>query len=168
MPGGMTVLLSSGGKLLQEPGPPGWRSHKWDSKIWSWVPRYSDSRKSALARTSNNWKIQTRPLVRENAHINNPITAKNNYQKEEDNLVAGPRRVPDTRQTGRLTVGRNITSTLTFFGLWRIKISRFFSSNTPNQNKTVVKMNSLPEEWLGRHSILHKTKKAGIVTEQDI
>jgi hypothetical protein len=41
------------------------KSRIWDSKIWSWVPRDSDSRMSALATASSNCKWQTHPLVRE-------------------------------------------------------------------------------------------------------
>jgi hypothetical protein len=41
------------------------KSQIWDSKIWSWVPRDSDPRKSALGRPSSIYKRQTRPLVRE-------------------------------------------------------------------------------------------------------
>jgi hypothetical protein len=40
------------------------RSRIRDSKIWSRVPRDSDSRMTALLRTSSNCKWQTRPLVR--------------------------------------------------------------------------------------------------------
>jgi hypothetical protein len=40
-------------------------SRIWDSKIWSRVPRDSDLRMTALARSSSNCKRQIRPLVRE-------------------------------------------------------------------------------------------------------
>jgi hypothetical protein len=43
------------------------KSHIWDSKIWSRVPRDSDPRKTALARSSSIYRRQTRPLVREGA-----------------------------------------------------------------------------------------------------
>jgi hypothetical protein len=43
------------------------KSQIWDSKIWTWVPRGSDPRKTALARASSTYKTQTRPLVREGA-----------------------------------------------------------------------------------------------------
>jgi hypothetical protein len=43
------------------------KSQIWDSKIWSRVPRYSDPRKTTLARASSIYKRQTRPLVREGA-----------------------------------------------------------------------------------------------------
>jgi hypothetical protein len=39
----------------------------WDSKIWSQVPRDSYLRKTALARASSIYKIQTRPIFREGA-----------------------------------------------------------------------------------------------------
>jgi hypothetical protein len=39
--------------------------NNWDNKIWYWVPLDSDSSGTALARTSSNNKLQTRPLVRE-------------------------------------------------------------------------------------------------------
>jgi hypothetical protein len=39
----------------------------WGSKIWSWVPRDSDSRITALARTCSNCKRQICPVVREDA-----------------------------------------------------------------------------------------------------
>jgi hypothetical protein len=42
-----------------------WESQIWESKIWSWVPRVSDPRKTALARASSIFKRQTRPLIRE-------------------------------------------------------------------------------------------------------
>jgi hypothetical protein len=42
----------------------------WDSKMWSRVPRDSDPRKTALARTSSIYKRQTCPLVREGAQQN--------------------------------------------------------------------------------------------------
>jgi hypothetical protein len=40
-------------------------SRIWDSKIWSWIPRDSDLRMTALARTVSNCERQTHPLVRE-------------------------------------------------------------------------------------------------------
>jgi hypothetical protein len=43
------------------------KSQIWDSKMWSRVPRDSDPRKTALARTSSIYKRQTRPVVREGA-----------------------------------------------------------------------------------------------------
>jgi hypothetical protein len=44
----------------------------WDSKIWSRVPRDSDSRMTVLARTSSNSKWQNRLLVRETASDKKP------------------------------------------------------------------------------------------------
>jgi hypothetical protein len=47
-------------------------------------------RGTALARTSSNSKLQTRPLVREGAtKITNPQLSKGNF-KEKEKLVAGP------------------------------------------------------------------------------
>jgi hypothetical protein len=46
-----------------EPGPPGWGSLKWDSKIWSWVPRDFDPRVTALARPKSNCKVNYRPVL---------------------------------------------------------------------------------------------------------
>jgi hypothetical protein len=43
------------------------KSQIWDSKVWSRVPRGSDRRMTALARSSSSSKRQTRPLVRESA-----------------------------------------------------------------------------------------------------
>jgi hypothetical protein len=43
------------------------KSRIWYSKIWSRVPRNSDPRMTALARTSSYCKRQTRPLVRKSA-----------------------------------------------------------------------------------------------------
>jgi hypothetical protein len=81
-----------------------------------------ESRGTALARSSSNSKLQTRPLVREGA--TNPELSKEKF-KEKEKLIVGPRWVPDiktdwptgyltSRRTGRLTVGRNVTLTLTF------------------------------------------------------
>jgi hypothetical protein len=42
-------------------------SRIWDSKIWSWIPRVSDPRMTALARASKNCKRQIHPHVREGA-----------------------------------------------------------------------------------------------------
>jgi hypothetical protein len=39
----------------------------WDRQIWSWVPQDSDPRITALATTSNNYKRQAHPLLREGA-----------------------------------------------------------------------------------------------------
>jgi hypothetical protein len=40
-------------------------SRIWDSKMWSWVPRNSDPRMTALTTASSSYKWQIRPLVRE-------------------------------------------------------------------------------------------------------
>jgi hypothetical protein len=43
------------------------KSHIWDSKIWSRVPKDPEPRKTALARACGIYKRQTRPLVRDGA-----------------------------------------------------------------------------------------------------
>jgi hypothetical protein len=58
----------SWGIQIRGPSPPGWGSLKnWVNKIWFWVPWDSNTSGIALARTSRNSKLQTRPLVREGA-----------------------------------------------------------------------------------------------------
>jgi hypothetical protein len=70
---------------------------------------------TALARVSCNYKLQTRPLVKEGS------TSRNTQLSDSDkNLVMGLRWVriwswvsdgcPTPRQTDRLTVGRDMTS----------------------------------------------------------
>jgi hypothetical protein len=44
--------------------------------MWSWVPRDSDPRKTALVRACSIYKRQTRPLVRECAPQNKTVTVK--------------------------------------------------------------------------------------------
>jgi hypothetical protein len=64
---------------------------------------------TALARTSSNCKRQTRSLVRESAphqQIRNYLTVTKIWSQAPDGCLT-------PRHTGRLTVGRNITLTLT-------------------------------------------------------
>jgi hypothetical protein len=79
------------------------------NKICSWVPWDSDLRKAALAIPGKNWKLQTRLLVREGA----PQQLARNYLKIMKERRGKIGRVSQMgawhRQTGRLTVGRNIT-----------------------------------------------------------
>jgi hypothetical protein len=56
----------------------------------------ADPSGTALARTSNNNKLQARPLVRESDKITNPQLSKENL-KEKEKLVAGLRWAPDTK-----------------------------------------------------------------------
>jgi hypothetical protein len=78
------------------------KSRIWDSKIWSRVPRDSDPRMTALTRTSSNCK---RPVLSSERapHINKLATSW---------LITIWLYAPDgcfiPRQTGRLTVSRNI------------------------------------------------------------
>jgi hypothetical protein len=59
-------------------------------------------------------KLQTHPHVREGAtEITNPQLSEGNFM-EKEKLVAGARWVADNIQTGRLTVGRKLTSSLHF------------------------------------------------------
>jgi hypothetical protein len=66
-----------------------------------------DPRTTTLERASSNCTWQTRPLVREGA----PLQQTRN--RLTGNLVLGPRWGLIPRQTGRLTLDRNVTSTLT-------------------------------------------------------
>jgi hypothetical protein len=54
----------------------------------------ADPSGTALARTSSNSKLQTRPLVRESATNSNCL--KENL-KEKEKLVVGPKWAPDTK-----------------------------------------------------------------------
>jgi hypothetical protein len=81
----------------------------WDSNILSWVPRDSDPRMTALARSSSNCKRQTRPLVRKGA----PHQQTRNCLRVTKIWSWNPRWGLTSRQTGRLTVGRNVTMTST-------------------------------------------------------
>jgi hypothetical protein len=83
-------------------------SRIWDGKIWSWVPRDSDPRITALARPSSNSKWQIHPLVREGTphqQTRNCLTVIKIWSCAPDGGLT-------PRQTGRLTVCRNITLTL--------------------------------------------------------
>jgi hypothetical protein len=89
------------------------KSRIWDSKIGSGVPRDSDPRMTALVRASSYYKRQTRPLVRGRAphqQTRNHLTVMRIYSKAPDACS-----IPG--QTGRLTVGRNISLTLTWIGV---------------------------------------------------
>jgi hypothetical protein len=80
------------------------KSRIWDNKIWSQVPRDSDPRMAALARVSSNFKRQTRHLIRESVshqQIRNCLTVIQIW-------LYAPYGCFIPRQTGRLTVGRNI------------------------------------------------------------
>jgi hypothetical protein len=80
------------------------KSRIWDSKVWSPVPRDSDPRMTALARTSSNCKRETRPLVRESA----PHQQTHNCLAIIKIWLWAPDGCFIPRETGRLTVGRNI------------------------------------------------------------
>jgi hypothetical protein len=63
------------------------KSHIWDSKIWSQVPRDSDPRKTALTRASSTYKRQTQPLIREGA----PQEQDHNCHTSNKDLAVSPR-----------------------------------------------------------------------------
>jgi hypothetical protein len=80
-----------------------------DRKIWSWVQRDPDLGMNSLAKTSSNFKGQTRPLVREGAphqQTRDCLTVIKIRSWARDGCLT-------PRRTGRLTVGHNITLTLT-------------------------------------------------------
>jgi hypothetical protein len=86
------------------------KSRIWDSKMWSWVPLDSDPRMIALASANSTCKRQTRPLARESApheKTRNCLTVTKIWSWAPDGCF-----IP--RHTGWLTVGRNITLTLTW------------------------------------------------------
>jgi hypothetical protein len=79
-------------------------SRMWDSKICSRVPRDSDPRITALARSSRNYKGQTRPLVREDASHQQ----SRNYRTVIRIWSLAPDGCSSFHETGRLKVGTNI------------------------------------------------------------
>jgi hypothetical protein len=108
---------------IRGPDPPGWSSLRWESKMWSWVLRGLDPNVTANCTR----KLQTRPLVKEDALK----TWRPQMTDSNKHLVLSPESGPDTRQTGRFTVGRNITWTwikMTIIGLldysrWLLELS---------------------------------------------
>jgi hypothetical protein len=80
------------------------KSRIWDSKTWSRVPRDSDPKISAPVKASSNCKRQTRPLVRESA----PYKQSRNCRTVIKIWSQAPDGCFIPRQTGRLTVVRNI------------------------------------------------------------
>jgi hypothetical protein len=80
------------------------KSQIWDRNIWSRVPRASDPRKTALARYSSIYQIQTCSLVREGAHKNQVRNCKTVIKIWSQ----APEGCYMPRQTGRLTVGRKM------------------------------------------------------------
>jgi hypothetical protein len=85
-------------------------SQIWDSKMWPWVPWDLNPRITALSRTSSNCKWPTRPIVSVGAppqQTCNSLTVIKIWSWAPDGCLT-------PRQTGWLTVGRNITLTLTF------------------------------------------------------
>jgi hypothetical protein len=80
----------------------------WDSKIWLCVLRDPDSRMIAQARFSSNCKLWIRPLVREGVlyqQTRNCLILISTLSLARDECLRA-------KQTDRLTVGRDITLTL--------------------------------------------------------
>jgi hypothetical protein len=74
------------------------------------VPWDSDLRTIALARLSSNYKLQIRPLVREDAPQEGNCNCQENFHERERKIWS---LTPDgglmPGQTGRLAIGSNIT-----------------------------------------------------------
>jgi hypothetical protein len=100
------------------PGPPGWGSLRWDSKILtvSSAGLRLKSDYSGKTQKQFNSKLQTRPLVREGAtkYQSRSCLQEISCRKKNWSQVPDGRLTPG--QTGRLTVGRKLTSTsVTYF-----------------------------------------------------
>jgi hypothetical protein len=84
-------------------------SRIWDNKIWSGVPRDLDQSISALVRTTSSCKQQTGSVFREGAshqHTRNCLSVMKAWSWASDGCLT-------PRQTDLLTVGRNVSLTLT-------------------------------------------------------
>jgi hypothetical protein len=78
VPGGITGPPCSWKIWIREPGPPGWGSLKWNSKIWPWVLRDFDPRVTALARPRSNCTVNYRPTLSSDRvpHIKKPAIVR--------------------------------------------------------------------------------------------
>jgi hypothetical protein len=99
----MTGPSCSWGIEMRGPGPPGWGSLKWNSKMWSRVLRDSDARMTANYRS----KLQTRPYVGEGT----PQHEDRRCPTVIKIWSSAPDGCPTPGQTGQLTVGLTITWT---------------------------------------------------------
>jgi hypothetical protein len=88
------------------------KSRIWDSKIWSRVLRDSDPKMTELSRTNCNCKRQIRPQETRNCQTIIKIWS----WVQEGCFIP--------RQTGRLTVGRNIKLRLRLLGTGRLTVGR--------------------------------------------
>jgi hypothetical protein len=81
----------------------------------AWVLRDFDPRVTALARTRNNCTVNYRHVLSSDRELQNnkPATVCKKFQGERKNWSLVPDGFPAPRQTGRLTVGRKLTSTST-------------------------------------------------------
>jgi hypothetical protein len=122
------------------------KSRIWDSKIWSRVPQDSDPRMTELARISSNCKRKTRPLVRD--------SAPHQETRKCRTLIKFWSYAPDgcfiRRQTGRLTVGRNIRLVDVF--LHREKVRKETQIQTKRQSDKVTKWKVTQKDRLSRKS----------------
>jgi hypothetical protein len=96
------------------------KSRIWDSKIRSRVPRHWDPKMTALAKASSNCKRQIRPLVRDGT----PHQETRNCMTEIKIWSWAPDGCLTPRETGRLTVGRNTSLTLTWVGSQLVHLGR--------------------------------------------
>jgi hypothetical protein len=105
---------------------------------------------TALARTSNNCKGQIRLLFKERPTTTNPQLSESNK-----NVVLGPRWGLTPRETGRMTVDRNITLTLTMVE----SVENFSCEEWEARNRGLVKFGN-PE---GERPPLEVTTKQRLV-----
>jgi hypothetical protein len=109
---------------MREPGPPGWGSPRWDSKIWtvSSAGFRLKSDCSSKAQRQFNSKLQTRPLVSEGVtkYQSRSCLKEISWRKKNWSQVPDGRLTPG--QTGRLTVSRKLTSTSTKTDKWQTRL----------------------------------------------
>jgi hypothetical protein len=124
---------------------------KWYSKIWPWVPWNSDPRKTGLVRPSSNCKLQTWPLVREGTPHQQSRSYLKIIKKKKKNWLRVTDGFLTPRQTGCLTIGHNMTLTLTwpFLGLeWD---RRIWSWVLWNLNPKITALVKPGNNWKYRH-----------------
>jgi hypothetical protein len=82
--GGITGPPCSWGIQIRKPGPPGWGSLRWDSKIWSSVLWNFGSRVIVLARPRSNCTVNYRPVLSSERALQNnkPATVGRKFQGE--------------------------------------------------------------------------------------
>jgi hypothetical protein len=102
--GGITGPPCSWGILIREPGPPGWGSLRWDSKVWFRVLSDSD-----------HWVITPQIADPSSRHRGRPPNTR--PQISDSNIQTGSNILPQVpqgcsirRHTDWLTVSRKVTS----------------------------------------------------------